>query len=106
MIDHGFVFNGPHWEFPDGPAQGLYFRKLVYEGVRSADDFQPWLARIEHFPEEVVDDAWKQVPPRWIEGDEDALEKLLERLLRRRRLVPDLIKDCRKSTADPFPRWR
>ena len=70
MIDHGFAFNGPHWEFADSPAHGLYLRKLVYEGVRSLDDFQPWLDRIAHFPEEVVDDAWKQIPPEWVEGDE------------------------------------
>ena len=24
MIDHGFAFNGPHWDFPDSPVQGLY----------------------------------------------------------------------------------
>ena len=43
MIDHGFVFNGPHWDFPDSPLQGLYPRRAVYESVRSLDDFQPWL---------------------------------------------------------------
>src|SRR3954469_20541282 len=37
MIDHGFAFNGPHWDFPDSPIQGLYLRKLVYEDVRSID---------------------------------------------------------------------
>ena len=29
MIDHGFVFNGPNWEFTDSPLQGLYPRKMV-----------------------------------------------------------------------------
>ncbi len=106
MIDHGFTFNGPHWEFPDSPVQGLYLRKLVYEGVRSLDDFQPWLEQVTHFPEEVVDDAWKQIPPEWLDGDEDLLEKTLERLMRRRQRVEDLVSDCRKGKADPFPRWR
>ncbi len=105
MIDHGFAFNGPHWEFADSPAQGLYLRKLVYDAVRSLDDFQPWLDRIVHFPEEVVDDAWKQIPPEWIEGDEGAVENLLERLMRRRARVGDLLSDCRKVKAHPFPRW-
>ena len=54
MIDHGFTFNGPHWDFPDSPLQGLYARRLVYEGVKSLDDFQPWLDQAIHFPEE----AW------------------------------------------------
>ena len=43
MIDHGFAFNGPHWDFPESPLQGLYARRLVYDSVRSLDDFQPWL---------------------------------------------------------------
>jgi HipA-like kinase len=58
MIDHGFVFNGPHWDFSDSPIQGLYLRKLVYEGVRSIDDFQPWLDQVVHFPEELIDQAY------------------------------------------------
>ncbi len=51
MIDHGFAFNGPHWEFNDSALQGLYARRLVYESVRSLDDFQPWLEQVVHFPE-------------------------------------------------------
>ena len=67
MIDHGFVFNGPHWDFPDSPIQGLYLRKLVYESVRSVEDFQPWLDQVVHFPDEVIDQAYKQIPPEWLE---------------------------------------
>ena len=105
MIDHGFAFNGPHWDFPDSAIQGLYTRKLVYELVRSLDDFQPWLDQIVHFPEEVMDQAYKQAPPEWIEGEETAFEQLLERLLRRRKRLPDLIEDCRKAKSSPFPHW-
>lgn len=79
MIDHGFTFNGPHWDFPDSPLQGLYPRKIVYQGVRSLDDFQPWLDQAMHCPEEAIDLAWKRVPSAWIEGEEDALQDLLER---------------------------
>ena len=34
MMDHGYIFNGPHWDFADSPLQGLYFRPMVYETVR------------------------------------------------------------------------
>jgi hypothetical protein len=105
MIDHGFAFNGPHWDFPDSPIQGVYSRKLVYGAVRSLDDFQPCLDRVMHFPEEVVDQALKQTPPEWIAGEEDAFEHLLEKLLRRRKKLPDLIGDCRKAKLNPFPNW-
>jgi hypothetical protein len=106
MIDHGFAFNGPHWDFPDSPIQGLYARKLVYDGVTSLDDFQPWLDRVVHFPEEVMDQAYKQIPPEWLDGEERPLEQLLSKLLRRRKRVHDLIDDCRKSRLNPFPNWK
>jgi hypothetical protein len=106
MIDHGFAFNGPNWDFPESPLQGLYARKLVYEPVRSLDDFQPWLDQVMSFPEEVIDRAWKRIPSDWIDGEEDALEQLLERLFARRKRVPDLISQCRTSRMNPFPNWQ
>ena len=106
MVDNGFVFDGPHWRLADSPIRGVYFRPSVYCGVRGLEDFQPWLERIVHFPEEVVDQAVKQIPPVWLEGDEEALEKLLQQLLLRRKRVPDLIEACREGRANPFPDWR
>jgi len=105
MIDHGFVFNGPNWEFSDSPLQGMYPRKLVYDRVRSIDDFQPCLDQVVHFPEAVVDRAFRRIPPEWIEGEEDQFEQLLEKLLRRRPRVPDLLYEARGSRVNPFPKW-
>jgi len=105
MIDHGFAWNGPNWDFPDFPLQGLYARHQVYESVRSLADFEPWLSQVMAFPEEVIDAAWKAVPPDWIEGEEDALLQLLERLFARRRQVPELIAACRSIRANPFANW-
>jgi hypothetical protein len=106
MIDHGFVFDGPHWDFPESPLQGLYARRLVYEGVHGLDDFQPWLDQVANFPEEVIDRAWKRIPPAWLEGEEGALELLLERLFERRKRVGDQIAACRSTRVDPFPNWK
>jgi hypothetical protein len=106
MMDHGYVFDGPHWTFNDSPLQGLYFRPSVYRKVRSFDDFQPWLDRITHFPEEVVDDAQKQLPPAWIEGDESTLDGLLTKLMGRRKRIRDLIRDSRHGRVNPFPEWK
>jgi len=106
MIDHGYLFDGPHWQFIESPVQGLYFRPLVYESVRSLDDFQPWLDQVRHFPEEVMDEALRQIPRCWLQGDEDALQCLLERLLERRKRVPQLVEQCRKGRVNPFPNWR
>jgi len=106
MIDQGFAFNGPEWSFTDSPVQGLYPRKLVYDGVASLDQFEPWIERVVHFPEQVVDQAYKQVPPDWIRGDEDEFERLLETLMRRRKRVPDLISDTRRAKQSPFANWK
>ncbi|PWT98374.1 MAG: hypothetical protein C5B51_29480 [Terriglobia bacterium] len=105
MIDHGYAFNGPHWDFPESPLQGLYARPIVYGSVRSLDDFQPWLDQVRHFPEEMIDQAWKRVPADWITGEEDALDHLLEQLFRRRDRVPELLSACRSARTNPFPNW-
>ncbi|HWB84173.1 MAG TPA: HipA family kinase [Bryobacteraceae bacterium] len=105
MIDHGFAFNGPNWDFPESPLQGLYARRMVYDGVRSLADFEPWLEQVVHFPEEVMDQAWKRIPPEWVEGDEEALERLLEQLFARRKRLPELITSCKEGRANPFVNW-
>src|SRR3954452_1569018 len=105
MIDHGYLFNGPHWEYLDSPATGLYFRMSVYRSVRNLHDFQPALDRVVNFPEEVVDEALRRIPPDWLEGDADVLESLLVRLMDRRKYVPDLVSACRHASVNPFPDW-
>jgi hypothetical protein len=104
MMDNGFLFDGPHWRFSGAPLQGLYFRPAVYAGVTSLDDFQPWLDRIRHLPDTVLDAAWKRVPPEWLAADDD-LERLLERLWRRRTRIEDLLAECRSARAAYFPGW-
>jgi hypothetical protein len=106
MMDHGYVFDGPHWKFSDSPIQGLYFRTNVYQKVRGWDDFQPWLDRVVYFPDEIVDAAQKQIPPEWVAEDAAALQSILEKLMSRRRRVPDLIRDSRGGRVNPFPDWR
>lgn len=105
MVDNGYVFDGPHWRLNDSPVQGLYFRPLVYARVRGWADFEPWIDRIRHFPDEIVDQAVKQIPPAWLDGDREELERLLDRVLARRKRVADLILECRSGRADPFPAW-
>ncbi len=106
MIDHGFAFNGPHWDFPDSAVAGLYPRRIVYDRVRSLADFEPWLDRILNFPPEVFDKILRRIPPQWLEDDGDQLERLFESLLRRGRRIPELLSDCRMAPGNPFPHWQ
>jgi len=106
MIDQGFAFNGPEWNFVDSPVQGLYSRKQVYDAVTSLEQFEPWLERVIHFPEGVVDQACKQIPEEWLAGERDQLERMAEQLMRRRKRVPDLIRDARRAKVSPFSGWK
>lgn len=107
MIDNGFCFNAGEWNFPDAPLRGIYARHRVYDEVRSIDAFEPWLARIsERIGEAALEEVASEIPPGWYDGHADALEKLLEQLLRRRKLVPELILSAMKSSAEPFSNWR
>jgi len=106
MIDQGFCFNANEWNFPDAPLRGLYARHRVYESVRGIESFEPWLSRVEtKIAEAAVEEAASEIPPEWYDFDPEPLEKMLEHLLRRRKLVRDLIVSARKSTAQPFPNW-
>jgi hypothetical protein len=105
MIDHGFAFNGPHWDFPDSAVTGLYPRRIVYDSVRTLDDFQPWLDRIANFPTEVFDKILRQIPPAWLLDDGDQLHRLLEALLRRRARISELLLESKSASGNPFPRW-
>lgn len=105
MVDHGYIFDGPHWTFTDAPLQGLYPRHIVYDSARSLEDFEPWLERIRNFPESVVDEAWRRIPPGWVEGEQDDLERLLERLLQRRKRVADLVAAGVGARPQMFANW-
>jgi hypothetical protein len=84
MIDQGFCFHAGEWNFPDAPWRGIYARYRVYEGVRGLESFEPWLARIGgKMTEEVFDEVRKEMPGEWYGFDTDALEQMLEHLLRR-----------------------
>jgi len=105
MIDNGLAFNGEHWNHVNSPVQGLYTRKRVYDSVMSLDDFQPWLDRIEHFPEAIIDEAFRRIPAEWFDDDAWELRAFLDTLMRRRKRVADLIVDCTHANPAPFPRW-
>ena len=107
MIDFGFCFNAGEWDFPDAPLRGLYARQRVYETVGGMEAFEPWLERLEsQMTPRVLGEEAAQIPPEWYAGDWAALERLLERLDRRRERVRELLLSARNSGRDPFPNWK
>ncbi|MGH9864834.1 MAG: HipA family kinase, partial [Candidatus Acidiferrales bacterium] len=106
MIDQGFCFNAAEWNFPDAPLRGIYARARVYEHVRGWDAFEPWLERIEkRITEDVLDEIAREIPPEWYNFDQDALYRMMEQLLHRRKLTRELIESAWKSSRAPFPNW-
>ena len=106
MIDQGFCFNAGEWNYPDAPLRGLYARNRVYETVTGMESFGQWIRRVERFTDRVLQDFAKEIPAEWYSDDFDALMRLLEQLLRRVRLLEELIVDAKRSNRQPFPNWR
>src|SRR5579863_1629335 len=91
MIDQGFCFNACEWNFPDAPLRGIYARHRVYESVRGMESFEPWLDRVENqITDAVLGDIAGEIPPQWYNGLQNELEQMLEKLARRRGMIPEL----------------
>ena len=105
FIDQGYCFNAGEWSFPDAPLRGVFGRNDVYACVTGWAVFEPWLSRIEKFPESSVWALAEEIPPEWYGGDAEELEKLLRKLLERRSRVRELIESFRRSSRNPFGNW-
>ena len=105
FIDQGYCFNAGEWSFPDAPLRGVFGRDDVYAGITGWDSFEPWLSRIESFPETSLWPLVDQIPPEGYDSAVDKLERLLTSLLGRRSQVRNLILSFKNSSRNPFPNW-
>jgi hypothetical protein len=105
FIDQGYCFHAGEWRFEDVPLRGVYPRNLVYAGVVGWGSFEPWLSRIETMDEAQVWRAAEEIPVEWYGGDMGELESLVEKLLKRRGRVRELIEEFGRSDRQPFPKW-
>ena len=64
------------------------------------------MERVERIQESTMEEIYEKIPPEWYDYDADAIDKMMEHLLRRRRLVPELIVSAWKSSVQPFPNWK
>jgi len=105
MIDQGHCFGGGRWEFDDNPFRSLYPEKRGYEIVDGWDCFDPWLTRIEKMKERVIRTIASEIPPQWYGEKKEELDHLVERLIKRRSKIRELIEIVRESPEDVFPNW-
>ncbi len=106
FIDQGYCFNAAEWNFPDAPLRGVFGRNEVYAAVTGWESFQPWLQRIEQFPEQTLWELGKNIPAEWYDADRIGLEKLLLQLIDRRSRVRELILSFKNCSRNPFPNWK
>ncbi|MGH9412353.1 MAG: HipA family kinase [Terriglobales bacterium] len=105
MVDQGFCFNAGDWNFPDSPLRGVYARNVVYTGITEWKSFEPWLTKLEKYEEAAIFAVGEEIPPEWY-GDWEEMQALLERLVRRRPQVRELIWSVKVSPRAPFDNWR
>jgi HipA-like protein len=106
MIDQGFCFCGREWDFPDAPRLGLCVKHGVYQSARGIESFEPWLSWLEDSLS--LDSLYKEaegVPVEWLERDQEAWKRLIERLYARRTRVRELIWSSRNAIPGAFVNW-
>ncbi len=106
FIDQGYCFNAGEWTFPDFPLRGVYGNNSVYEVVTGWETFEPALSRAEEMDAQSIWQYAADIPEEWYEGDREGLERLVEKLSKRRRIIRDLITAFRQSPRQPFPNWK
>ncbi|WP_263377131.1 HipA domain-containing protein [Granulicella aggregans] len=105
FIDHGYCFGEAEWKFEDAPLRGIYRLNAVYGPVTGWSSFSPWLERFEEMSPETIWKIVEAVPPEWFGADKDAADTLVDRLIRRRSRIRELILAFRNSDRTPFPNW-
>ena len=105
FIDFGYCFQAGEWRFDDAPLRGVYYRNEVYREICGFESFRPWIENLETIPEETVWAVANEVPPEWYGGDQREMESLVERLLKRRSRIRELIEAFGNSDRRPFPKW-
>ncbi|WP_317891699.1 HipA family kinase [Acidicapsa acidisoli] len=105
FIDHGHCFHAGDWTLVDGPLHGVYPRNTVYQEVTGWESFEPWLTNIETMEPWAVRQIAAEIPKEWYSGDSTELDSLVEKLLKRRGRIRDLIVQFGRSDRAPFPKW-
>lgn len=106
LVDNGYCFNAGEWRFDDAPIRGTFAWNLPYLCVSGWESFEPWLSAVMNLSSDAIFRCASELPSRWIGCDAtQALDRLMAELIRRRTKIPELIKDFRASSRNPFPNW-
>ena len=105
FIDQGYCFNAGEWNFSDAPLRGTFPRNDVYRWITGWESFEPWLSRVETFPESLLWSLAEEIPPEWHSDDVESLRMVFIKLLERRSRLRELLVSFKNSSRAPFPNW-
>lgn len=100
-IDHGFCLGGPSWQLRDSPLTGIYFQVAVYRTFSGAREIEPWFERLNTITQQHFTVWVEEMPSEWLRGDEWSLQILIERLIRRKGRVLELV----EAAIEAHPKW-
>jgi hypothetical protein len=105
MIDHGMCFDGRNWKLEDRLLSGVYINPAVYDSVLGWNQLEPWFQAADEIDEADFCEVIASAPWEWI-GEETELWQLVDRLIARRRRIPDLIDELRRDPKSPLRNWK
>jgi HipA-like kinase len=95
LIDHDACFNDGEWNLSESFVPYVYAQHSVYETVKQADSFEPFLSHIENLKARDIKDVARSVPPAWCGSNPEGIFDLADQLFRSR-------KQIRQATANAF----
>jgi hypothetical protein len=105
FIDNSHLFGGPDWRFASSAPTGKTFWKVPHAGGRNWLEFSPWLERIEAIEGAMLEAIIRSVPGEWLtRSNRYELDYVGEELVKRQRLLRDLIRTLLRCNGDLFPK--
>ena len=104
-IDHGACFGDATWDLRFYNVRRSTRINSILRCVTSFEDFEPWLGRIESFPDATLDQIANELPVEWTQGEEVKLLGLLQQLKQRRSRLRTLLVDAICSSKGLFAAW-
>lgn len=105
MVEYRDLFGGEAWSLDGAGAPGLHISLAAYSTLQNEASLTSWLTKIIDIPDSFLRSLASSVPREWLEGDQLALNAMLERLIIRRDSLPELALGYIRSNRERFHFW-
>lgn len=108
LIDQGNCFGGEDWGMSRKSLRGLHGNLEIYSWIHwklhGRDPFAPWDRRVLQFDPELLRLACNAIPESWYDNERGELANLVDRLLARRGLVWNALRELVERAAELLPK--